>query len=50
MGWKYEVNAWRGDGLNYEYFKVYTGDSLFRAIVAMWRAKRTSGCVKLEWR
>lgn len=51
MGWTYEVNAWRrqSDG-GYAYEQVYAGESLIRAIRAMRTAKRTAGCVRLEWR
>lgn len=29
---------------------TYTGDSLLRAVVEMWRLKRTYGTVRLQWR
>ena len=51
MGWKYEVHAWtkHADG-GYSYVNVYEGSSLIGAIRAARKAKRTSGCVRLEWR
>lgn len=51
MGWKYEVLAWieHPDG-GYYNKTVYTGQSLFGAIRAMRKAKKASGCVRLEWR
>lgn len=50
MGWRYEVHAWvRRDG-QYAYEAVYQGQSLLAAIRAMVKAKRTAGCVRLEWR
>lgn len=56
MGYKYEVSAWiseHGIGYgDYTYQTVYAGDSLIKAIIAMIKIKikKTSGCVKLEWR
>lgn len=51
MGWKYEVFAWtQVAGGPYRDVEVYQGASLVRAVLAMRRAKRTSGCVRLEWR
>lgn len=55
MGYKYEVSKWElkmnaGDHNIYRYAQVYAGDSLVMAILAMRKAKKTSGCVKLEWR
>lgn len=50
MGWKYEVLAWvKTDGV-YGDVTVYQGQSLIGAVRAMRRAKRESGCVRLEWR
>ena len=51
MGWKYEVMAWtrQSDG-SYRDEAVYQGQSLVAAIRWMRKAKRTSGCVRLEWR
>lgn len=53
MGWKYEVSSWErfGDDSGYGYKPVYFGKSLVKAVLAMRKAKRESGCVKLlEWR
>lgn len=54
MGYKYEVSAWiseHGIGYgDYAYQTVYAGDSLIKAIIAMIKAKKTSKCIKLEWR
>ena len=54
MGYKYEVSAWvleHGLGYGgYTYKTVYAGDSLLKAIISMIKAKKTSGCIKLEWR
>ena len=52
MGWKYEVTQWvrHTDQGPYHWEDVYAGDSLIRAVLAAVRAKRESGCVKLEWR
>jgi hypothetical protein len=51
MGFTWEVSAWlpqeRG---GYDYEHVYGGRSIVRAIRAMRRAKRSAGCVRLEWR
>lgn len=56
MGYRFEVHAWVPDvepgghceGFRYEL--VYTGQSLIDAVRFAWRAKKTSGCVKIEWR
>ena len=51
MGWKYEVLAWtRHEDGSYSDVTTYTGQSLIAAVRAMRKAKRTSGCVRLEWR
>lgn len=59
MGWTYEVEAWTvicsidSGGTRehkYDYMPVYTGESLFKAVLAMRKAKKYSGCVKLTWR
>jgi len=51
MGNRYMVYAWMGyDDGTYAHEEVYAGQSLIGAIRAMRRAKRTSGCVRLEWR
>lgn len=51
MGNKIEVWAYlpRSAG-GYEYTQVYGGESWLRAILEARRAKRTAGCVKVEWR
>lgn len=50
MGWTWEVNAWCGSGSGYEWVQVFAGESLVRALLAARKAKRTAGCVKVEWR
>ncbi len=50
MGWKYEVQAYLATDEGYEYVTVYEGQSLIKAILAMRKAKKVSGCVKLAWR
>lgn len=50
MGWKFEVSKWALDHGRYTYLPVYQGQSLIKALLAMRKAKRTAGCVKLEWR
>lgn len=56
MGWPYEVYAWTKVFSNtpgigaYDYVKIYEGKSFFKALLIMRRAKKWSGCVKLEWR
>ena len=50
MGWKYEVIAWVcNDGNCFDSIE-YRGPSLLAAIVAAWRAKRKSKCIKFVWR
>lgn len=52
MGNTWEVYAWREiNGLvKYDYVMVYCGESWLSAIWAAIKAKRTCGCVKIEWR
>ncbi|QDM56471.1 hypothetical protein PP996_gp45 [Gordonia phage SheckWes] len=56
MGTRLEVLAWVKDGLPlvegqpYRWDTVYQGSSWFFALRAMVRAKKHSGCVKIEWR
>ena len=51
MGNKYVVFAWTTQKYGgYADEQVYAGQSLIGAIRAMRRAKRFSGCVRLEWR
>jgi len=52
MGNTYEVTAWvliKGDKY-YKNVNAYRGESLIAAVIAMWKAKKTSGCVTLKWR
>lgn len=51
MGSKYEIIAWEKmtDG-TYRDVQVAIANNVFTAIVAMIKAKRTSGCVTLKWR
>lgn len=52
MGNTWEVYAWREvNGLvKYDYVIVYQGESWLAAIWTALKEKRTSGCVKVEWR
>ena len=52
MGNTYVVHVWvpTYSTKGYTYEEQYSGNSLIGAIRAMRRAKRTSGCVRLEWR
>lgn len=54
MGNTWEVYAWRkmdeSHIVKYDYVMVYCGESWFTAIKAAIKAKRTCGCVKVEWR
>lgn len=50
MGWKYEVEAYLPTDESYAYVTTYTGQSLIKAVLAMRRAKKVAGCVKLSWR
>lgn len=56
MGGKWEVSewTWAPDYLgerHYRYDSIYMGESLWRALWTMAKAKRRgAGCVKLEWR
>lgn len=50
MGWKYEVHAWSFGIAGWGYREVYQGQSFWKALNAARKAKRTSGCVKIEWR
>lgn len=45
--WAYVPNTY---ATGYEYQVVYQGENLIRALLAARRAKRSAGCVKLEWR
>jgi len=54
MGNKFEVYSWLSEPLfpdDYKYVMVYHGESLFTALVVMWKEKRRGvGCVKFYWR
>lgn len=50
MGWKYEVQGYFATDEGYAYVSVYEGQSLIKAILAMRKAKKVCGCVKLAWR
>ena len=54
MGYRYEVRAWRMQTDNplgpYDDEFEYFGNSLIKAVLEMWKAKRDSGCVTLRWR
>lgn len=51
MGNKVEVYKWQKHEYDQYYFQtVYAGESIVRGLIALIKAKRTSGMVKLEWR
>ena len=53
MGNKFEVWAYTyfPELEDFEYMKVYTGQSFIAMIRAAWEAKRNdAGCVKMYWR
>jgi len=54
MGNTWEVYAWQqmdeSHKYKYDYVMVYRGESWFSAIYAAIKAKRTCGCIKVEWR
>jgi len=57
MGFIWQVWAWRKFGCRddgtfegYHDVEVYHGDSLIKTVLATWKAKKTSGCVRMEWR
>jgi len=50
MGHTYVVIAWINGSHGYTNEEQYVGESLIKAIRAMRKAKRVSGCVRLEWR
>lgn len=51
MGNKVEVHAWVKTGDGYRFVSVYAGNSLFKAMIAAFRAKHSGiGMVKIEWR
>jgi hypothetical protein len=54
MGNTWEVYAWQKMDedhiVKYDYVMVYRGESWFAAIWSAAKAKRSCGCVKVEWR
>jgi hypothetical protein len=56
MGDKWEVHAWEGGfphdntGSPYRYVQKYRGPSFVKACIVFVKAKKSSGCVKIEWR
>lgn len=52
MGRKITVAEYKfsDDDQRWQYHEVYWGDSWWAAIKAARKAKRRSGCVKIEWR
>ena len=52
MGDRYTVIVWKRLVADGEYLNVtaYSGASILRAILTLVKAKRSSGCVRLEWR
>ena len=55
MGNTWEVYAYMNTSkskneFRYEYVQTWCGQSLIKCIFAAIKAKRASGCVKIEWR
>lgn len=50
MGNTWVVVAWVKDGDGYRDQEVFRGESMWHALLAARRAKKTSGCVRVEWR
>jgi len=53
MGNTWEIYVWKFVGKRpaFQYVIYWQGESVFKAIYKMWRAKREGfGCVRLEWR
>ena len=53
MGSTWTVTAWvKDDNVRggYVWMHVYNGESVIAAVRAARRAKRTTGCVQVEWR
>ena len=50
MGWTYEVTKFVKVEDYYEDVFEYRGESLLKAILAMLRARKESGCVRFVWR
>jgi len=51
MGYKWEVRAWKEDEYgNWNYRYVYEGSSAIMMLYYAWKAKKTTKCLKIEWR
>lgn len=51
MGYKFYVLSWvMEEQGKYANLEVYGGQSFIKALLAMRKAKKNSGCVRLEWR
>ena len=50
MGWTYEITKFVKVGGHYEDVFEYRGESLLKAILAILRARKESGCVTFVWR
>jgi hypothetical protein len=60
MGDRVEVWGWienqnptkpgEGYGQHFYYVQVWRGQSLLRGLLAARKARRTYGCIKIEWR
>ena len=54
MGWTYEITKFvkvdNGISNTYQDLFEYRGESLLKAILAMLRARKESGCVTFVWR
>ena len=50
MGWTYEVTKRVCIDNSYQDVFEYQGESLLKAVLAMLRARKESGCVTFVWR
>jgi hypothetical protein len=47
---KWEVSVWMVKLNKWDYELIYSGDSLLKAVMIMWKQRLKFGCIKLEWR
>ena len=50
MGNTFEVSKWVQVDGEYQYLYEYRGENLLRAVAALLRARKDSGCVRFMWR
>lgn len=50
MGWTYEITKFVKVDNSYQNVFEYRGESLLKAILAVLRARKESGCVTFTWR